>query len=226
VKVPDSGGAPILVDQSVEALPTHDHARANGVQWLRRVEVERKMRSLAVVMLDVLAKNRLQMALAEDDQLVQSFVAQGLDHPFAVGVGSRTPVGREGDPGTFAGENLIELVDELGVPIMDGQPDGSLELVQLPAQVPCLLSDPGGVGMGGAICVQNAPTGDLHEDQHVESLKQHSVDGEEVVRNDRSGVGAEKLRPGRSIAARCGRNPMPAKYASDGGCGDLVAKLE
>jgi hypothetical protein len=68
------------------------------------MEVERQMGSLAVVVIDVLPKNQLQVALAEDEQPVQGFVAQSLDHPLAMGVGSRAPVGCEGDPGAFAAD--------------------------------------------------------------------------------------------------------------------------
>src|SRR2546428_4409082 len=57
----------------------------------------------------------------------------------------------------------------------------SLKLVQLPGQVPGLLSDPGGIGMGGAVGVENAAAADLQADEHVESPKQHRVDGEEVA---------------------------------------------
>jgi hypothetical protein len=51
------------------------------------------MGSLAVVVIDELPKNQLQVALAEDEQPVQGFVAQRLDHALAMGVGSWTAVG-------------------------------------------------------------------------------------------------------------------------------------
>src|SRR6266581_7039442 len=143
-----------------------------------------------------------------------------------MGVGSRAPVRREGNPGAFAAEYLIELVDELGIAIMDGEPDWSLQLVQLPGQVPGLLSDPGGVWMGGAVGVENAAAADVQEDEHVESPKQHRVNREEVAGKDRSGVSGEKLRPSRAIATRCRRNAMTTQDAPDGGRRDLVAELE
>ena len=40
-----------------------------------------------------------------------------------MGVGLRTTVRRQGD---LTGEHLIELLGELGIPIMDGQPDRNL----------------------------------------------------------------------------------------------------
>ena len=184
------------------------------------------MGSLLVVVIDVLAKHQLQVALAEDEQPVQGFVAQSLDHSLAMGVGSRAPVGCEGDPGAFAAEHMIELVDELGIPIMDGELDWSLELVQLPGQVSSLLRDPGGIGMGSAVGVENAAAGDLHEYQHVEGPKQHRVDCEEVAGQGSSGVGAEELRPSGALAARCRRNAMAAKDAADGGRRDPISELE
>src|SRR6266702_3696018 len=138
------------------------------------------------------------MTLDENEQPAQSFVAQSLDRPLAMGVGAWASKGREGDPSAFAAEHLIELVDELGIPIMDGEPDWSLQLVQLPGQVSGLLSDPGCVGMGGAVGIENAAAADLQEDEHVESPKQHRVDGKEVAGKDRSGVSGEKLRPSRT----------------------------
>ncbi len=126
------------------------------------------MGSLAVVVIDVLAKDQLQVALPEDEQPVQGFVAQGLDHALAMGVGLRAPVGCQCDSGAFAAEHLIELIDKLCISVVDGKLERSLELVQLPAQVSGLLSDPGAVGMGGAVGVENAPAGDLQEDEHVE----------------------------------------------------------
>src|SRR5439155_25704409 len=127
---------------------------------------------------------------------------------------------------TLGAEHVIELVDELGIAIVDGELDWSLKLVQLPGQVPCLLSDPGGIGMGGAVGVENAAARDLQEDEHVESPKQHRVDGEEVAGQDRSGVGGEKLGPSRTIAARCRRHAMTAQDAADGRSRDMVAELE
>lgn len=77
------------------------------------------------------------------------------------------------------------------------------------------MSDLRTVGMGGAVGVENAATGDLQEDQHVEGSKQHRVDSEEVAGQDRLAVSVEKLRPSRTIAAGCGRKST--KDAANGG---------
>src|SRR5207247_5854171 len=117
----------------------------------------------------------------------------------------------------FAPEHVVELVNELGVAIVDSKLDRCLQSAQLPGQVSGLLSHPGTVGMGGAVGVENAAAGDLQEDQDVESPQQHGVDGEEVAGQNRSGVGGEKLGPSRAIAARCRRHAMATKDAADGG---------
>ena len=85
------------------------------------------MGTLAVVVIDVLPKNQSEVALAKDEQPVQGFVAERLDHTLAMGVRSRTAVGRESDLGAFAAEHLVELVDELGISVVYGELDRALE---------------------------------------------------------------------------------------------------
>ena len=137
------------------------------------------MGPLGVVVSDVLAKYQPQVALAQDEQPIEGLVANGLDNSFTVGVGSRPPVGRKHHLGAFALKHSIEFVDELGISIVNGKLDRSLEVVQLPAQVRCLLGHPGRVGMGRAVDVEDAPAVDLQEDQDVQRPEQHRVDGEE-----------------------------------------------
>ena len=111
------------------------------------------------------------MALAEDEHPVQGFVTQSLDRALAMGIGSRASEGRKDDPSAVGAEYLVELANELDIPIVDDELEPSLELVQLPAQVSGLLCDPGGVGMGGAVGVENSAPADLQEDEQVESPK-------------------------------------------------------
>ncbi len=122
-----------------------------------------------------------------------------------MGVGFRASEGRKGDLGALGAKHVIELVDELGVAIMDGKLDRSFELVHLPAQVSGLLSDPGGVGMGGAVGVENAAAADLQQDEHVESPKQHRVDGEKVagsLRRGRREIAHKSDHPGEEPEVR------------------------
>lgn len=114
------------------------------------------MRSLPVVMSDVFAKNAAEVALVEHDQPVERLVADGFNHALAVGVRPRSPVGSEGDLRALATEDLIAVVDELGVAVVDEEAHRPLELTQLPTLVSGLLGDPGRVGMGGAVEIEDA----------------------------------------------------------------------
>src|SRR6266851_5739067 len=92
----------------------------------RRVKIESQMRSAAVVVIDVLAKNRPQVALAKDEHPIERLVTNRLDHSFAMGVGSQPAVWREDDLDALALEHAIELVGELGVSVVDGTLDRRL----------------------------------------------------------------------------------------------------
>ncbi len=147
------------------------------------------MGTLAVVVIDVLPKNQSEVALAEDEQPVQDFVAERLDHPLAMCVGSRTAIGRESDLGALTAEHLVELVDELGISVVDRELNRALESAELPGQISGLLCDPRAVGMGGAVDIEDAATRYLQEDEYIERAKQNGVDSEKVTGQDGSGVG-------------------------------------
>ena len=79
------------------------------------------MRSLAVVVIDVVAKNQPQVALAEDEQPVQGLVANGLDHPLAMGVGLWAPIGSR-----IEGVSARELGEVTAEPVQKGRLRGLL----------------------------------------------------------------------------------------------------
>jgi hypothetical protein len=184
------------------------------------------MGTLGAVMLGLSIKDNPQVLLAEDQQPVQRFVSEGLDHALAMGVGSRSPIGREHNLGAFGLKDLVEVVDEFGVTIVNRQLNGKLEPAQLPCQVARLLGHPGRVGMKAAVGVQDPAAVDLDEYQHVESPEQDRLDGEEVAGHDRSGMRLQELRPSGSLAARSWRHAVSAQNAPDGGHRNPVAELE
>ena len=109
----------VLVDQSVQELPAIDRPVALRRVGVGRPQSESQMGTLAVVVLGVLIKDNPQVLFAEDEQPVQRFVSEGLDHSLAMGVGSRSPIGREHNLGAFGPEDLVEVVDEFGVTIVN-----------------------------------------------------------------------------------------------------------
>src|SRR5262249_56935811 len=59
---------------------------------LSRAELERAMRPLGVVVLDVDAEHPLELTAVEDQQPVETFRASRLDEPIALAFGARTGV--------------------------------------------------------------------------------------------------------------------------------------
>src|SRR6266542_5876778 len=84
-----SGRAGVLVDEAVEALAPDDRPSIRGRQRNRRPELQTPMRPGVVVVDEILAEDRQQVALIEDDQPVQR-----LSHPGGVRVGGA--VGEDG----------------------------------------------------------------------------------------------------------------------------------
>ena len=127
------------------------------------------MGTLAVVVIDVLPKNQSEVALAEDEQPVQGFVAERC-HALPLSESQRPlRAGDQDDLGTLTAEHLVELVDELGISVVDSELDRALAFAELPGQISGLLCDPRAVGMGGAVGVEDAATRYLQEDVLTQS---------------------------------------------------------
>ena len=154
---------------------------------LGRPQSESQMGTLAVGVIGVLIKNNPQVLFAEDEQPVQRFVSEGLDHSLTMGVGSRSPIRREHNIGAFDPKDIVEVVAEFGVTIVNRQLNRNLEPAQLPGQVARLLGNPGRVGMKAAVGVQDPAAVDLDEYQYVKSPEQDLVDGEEVAAEHSAG---------------------------------------
>jgi len=103
--------------------------------------------------------------------------------------------------------------------------------VEVHEEVSGLLGDPGPVGCAVTPAEVHAAGGQFDEEQHVDPLQQHGVDGEEVTGQDRLGLCGEELLPGRPASAwrwvhpgvvgdlpnRAGRDPVaePGQVALD-----------
>src|SRR6476660_6512207 len=70
----------------------------------------------------------------------------------------------------------------------------------------------------------DAAGGVLDNEERVEPLQGDRVGVEHVAGQDRVGLQAEELRPGRTGASRCGIDAGRAEDPPDGGGADLVAK--
>jgi hypothetical protein len=136
------------------------------------------------------------VAAVEDQQPIQAFGANGSDEALGDGVCLRRPHGRLDDPGPGAGEHLVEGAAVLAVAIADQQ--ARALVVELEAEVACLLGDPRAGRAGGAAGQPDAPAGVCDEEQDVVAAQEHALDGEEVARDDAGRLGAQELTPART----------------------------
>jgi hypothetical protein len=66
------------VDEPAEDVASADYpASVAGIHGLRRIKVESAMRPSAIVVTDVLGEDRLEVASAEDQEVVQAFFSHG-----------------------------------------------------------------------------------------------------------------------------------------------------
>ena len=88
------------------------------------------------------------------------------------------------------------------------------------------LCRPRGVGAGGEAGQVNAAGGVLDDDQGVDAPQEHSVDMDEIGREDAAGLRGEELLPSRASAAGCGADPGIMQDLPHGGGGDRVAEFD
>ncbi len=135
-----------------------------------------------VVMAEELPKGSLQVASAEDKQMIQALPASR-SHP---SLGERVRLGcpdrRLDDLHAFGAEDLVEWAGEFRVSVPDQESRSSKALPH--CQVPSLLGHPRRVGVaGGAEDVH--PSGpELDRKQYVQGAEPGRLHREEVKRHD------------------------------------------
>ena len=80
----------------------------------------------------------------------------------------------------------------------------SADSFEVHVQIPRLLGEPCGRGMGGGVEDMDAPSAVLDRGHHVGLGAVEQIHGEEVARDNRLGLGTQELRPSRSAPSRSG----------------------
>ena len=127
------------------------------------------MPAVGVEVLDVLAQHDLEVAWSRDQQVVETFPAQGADEPFRDRVRPRRPDRGADDPDVGTGEHGIERGGELAVSVADQEPELVGAVAEVHEQVAGLLGDPGSGGVGGDPGKVHAATLVLDHDEDVEA---------------------------------------------------------
>src|SRR5439155_25249367 len=135
---------------------------ADGRWWswtlrFRRLELQRTMWPLRVVVIDVDAQHALEVAAIEDQQPVETFRANGSDEALRDGVRLRRPHGRFHDPDPLTAEDLVEGAAVLAVAVAD--PETNAQVGEVEAKAARLLGHPGSRGDGRAAGEPDAAAG-------------------------------------------------------------------
>src|ERR1019366_3911702 len=139
------------------------------------------MRTVVVVVDDVVGQHVLQMTATEDQHPVQTLTTHRADEALGEGVGPWSPDWRADDSDVLRPENLVEARSELGVSVSNQKPDWVSPVGQHHAEVAGLLNCPRSSRVSRDSHHGHPSSVELDEEKHKEPLQQHRVDGEEVA---------------------------------------------
>ena len=152
----------------------------------------------------VLAQDPPEMALIPDQGAVQKFAPASPNPAFGYRVHPGCPDVAEHGPDPGAGEDRVERGCVVRAAVADDELDLMRLLAQVHDQVAGLLGGPFPGWMQGDSEDADAPGCVLYHGQDVALGTAGQVGGEEVAGQDRLGLGAQELRPGRSASAALG----------------------
>jgi hypothetical protein len=206
-----SGRARVLVDEAVEPLPTHEHAAFWDRLGLGRAEAQGAMWPGPVVVVEVLAQDLDQVALAEDDQPAQTLSPRRAQYPLAGGIRPRGVDGcadaLDAEPRDPVGEvcavDAIAVMDQVDRVLASGR------------GLDHLAPDPGGGRVSGQVEVEQAAAAVADQEEDVEGPEGQGLDHEQVCCPDGLGLVGEEGTP-----TLAGRPSWPAASVVADGAGD------
>ena len=153
------------------------------------------MRSRPVVVLHVGSEHMVELAVRQDQQVVEALGANGLDPALGVAVrrGAGTGVRTVLMPSVRSTSSNTAV--ELEVAVADQERRRRPASWELKDKVACHLGHPACVGVGGGPGQADGPAPDLDHEQAVEALPENGVDVEEVRRQHAGRLGAEEVLP-------------------------------
>jgi hypothetical protein len=155
----------------------------------------------------VLAQDPPQMVLIPGEGAVEKLAPAPPDPAFGYRVHARRPDVAEHGPDPRIREDRVERSRIVRSAIADHELDPVRLLAEIHDQVPGLLRGPRPGRVQGDPEDADAPGGVLDHGQDVSLRAVQQVRGEEIARQDRLGLGAQELRPGRVCSSRRGVEP-------------------
>jgi hypothetical protein len=113
----------VLVDQSTESISSRNPSARQDDRWFGGPErwclPQGAVRTVAVVLIEVLGQHSLQLPASQDQHPVKQLTPDGADPPLRVGIHPRCPHRRPQHPQSLGSKDRIERYGELRIPIPD-----------------------------------------------------------------------------------------------------------
>ena len=123
------------------------------------------------VLRDVSRQHSAKMLLPKEQDPVEAFLASGANPSFFISIGVGCPHWRLDKRHSLRCENRLEAHRKLGVTTADQEAHGQRAVLELPTELPRLLSHPRTGRVGRAAGQMNASTAEFHEEQNIECLQ-------------------------------------------------------
>jgi len=182
------------------------------------------MGPVPIVMLFELVECVAEMALVPDEGPVQEFVAKCLHPPLHNRIHSRHPNAAEDNLYASVGENLVEELRELRVPVPNHVLSLGASVVKVHHQVLRSLGYPAGGRMRSGAKDPHAAAGVLHDGEDVLALAGQGHGLDDIAGQQCIGLGAQEGCPGGARSVWGGVDAFDFKDLPDSGRGDLDAK--
>ena len=150
---------------------------------------------------DILGQDPLQMALIEDEHVVQALGSDGPHPALGYGIGSRRSEWRANLGNTNIAHPTIECGAVTTVAVMN---EKSWRLAIPSAAFDHLLSRPRGGGTRRHVHVENLPAGVIDHEEHIQRSERDRSDAEEVARPDLRAVLPQERPPATRWPATMG----------------------
>src|SRR5512132_1945399 len=181
------------------------------------MECECPMRPMPLVMADVDAKHVLELVAAEDQQPVEALTTYASDPTLGVRIRVRRLDRRTDHRDSFAGEDVIEAAAELGVAIVDQEPERPFAIIERHQHIARLLRGPGASRVRRAGDELDPAALERDEGERVDPLQPSGLDGKEITGQRRRRMLAKEGSPRERIPLRRRRQTVTEKDCSHRG---------
>jgi hypothetical protein len=143
----------VLVHETTEEIASVNSERLvyagerQSDDWIRRLQPERPVRPVSVIVLDVDPQHLLEVPASEDQQPVQALGPYRPDPALRMGVRVRCLHRRDEHLGALSAEHVVEAAGELRVAVAQHEAPPSSSLAEHQQQVAGLLGDPTPLGL-------------------------------------------------------------------------------